>query len=333
MSHKILELYSGIGGMHCAWNESGLHGEITAAIDINTVANAVYKHNFPDTHLITRNIQSLTPKEIKKFNVDTILMSPPCQPFTRNGKYLDDNDPRTNSFLYIIEILDQLDNIEYILMENVKGFETSTVRNLFIDKLKECNFDIQEFLLCPSSVGVPNSRLRYYCIARRNTLIWPFKRKDEIVTSLPNDYGPPHTLESILEDDVSEKFIVPDKRLRCGKVFDVCYRDSKRSNCFTKAYTHYVEGMGSVFTDKPREVVKMCYEKANLHEPGSKEFVEALKELNLRYFTPKEVLMLMAFPKDYSFPTDITMKQCYRLLGNSVNVKVIAELLKILFLQ
>lgn len=110
-------------------------------------------------------------------------MSPPCQPFTRNGNYLDDNDPRTKSFLYVLYILKDLVNIENILLENVKGFECSTVRNLFIDKLKECEFDYQEFLLCPSQFGVPNSRLRYYCIARKKLSQWNFKRKDEIVSN------------------------------------------------------------------------------------------------------------------------------------------------------
>lgn len=163
------------------FSESGLQGEIAAAVDINTVANEVYRHNFPETTLFSKNIQSITPKQMQKLNIDTILMSPPCQPFTRNGKYLDDNDPRTNSFLYLINILDQLDSLEYILMENVKGFECSTVRNIFIKKLEDLDFAYQEFLLCPSSVGVPNSRLRYYCTARRKTLSWPYKRKNEIV--------------------------------------------------------------------------------------------------------------------------------------------------------
>lgn len=131
---------------------------------------------------MTRNIQALSIEELTNMNVDTILMSPPCQPFTRNGKYLDENDPRTNSFLYIINTLDKFDKLQYILMENVKGFEISTVRNLFIDKLIQCQFDYQEFLLCPSNVGVPNSRLRYYCIARKTTSIWTFKRKSEIVS-------------------------------------------------------------------------------------------------------------------------------------------------------
>ncbi|XP_068618314.1 tRNA (cytosine(38)-C(5))-methyltransferase isoform X2 [Battus philenor] len=181
MKHRILELYSGIGGMHCAWNESGINGEIVAAVDINTVANQVYHYNFPSTNLINRNIQALSVQEINKLNIDTILMSPPCQPFTRNGKYLDENDLRTNSFLHLIDLLSQFEKLQYILMENVKGFECSTVRNLFIGKLKECQFEYQEFLLCPSSVGVPNSRLRYYCIARKTITKWHFENKPEIV--------------------------------------------------------------------------------------------------------------------------------------------------------
>lgn len=163
------------------FSETNLPGEIVAAVDINTVANEVYAHNFPEINLLNRNIQSLTSKEIKKLNVNTILMSPPCQPFTRNGKYLDENDSRTDSFQYLISILDKLENIECILMENVKGFECSSVRDIFINKLQECKFKYQEFLLSPSTVGVPNSRLRYYCIASRN-LSWNFRTKDDIVS-------------------------------------------------------------------------------------------------------------------------------------------------------
>ncbi|XP_028158075.1 tRNA (cytosine(38)-C(5))-methyltransferase [Ostrinia furnacalis] len=331
MHHRILELYSGIGGMHCAWNESGLNGEIVTAVDINTVANEVYRHNFPSTNQITRSIQSMSVTEIAHYNVNVILMSPPCQPFTRNGKYLDDNDTRADSFLYLINILDQLETVEYILMENVKGFECSIVRNIFINKLQECNFKLQEFLLNPISVGMPNSRLRYYCIARRSKDPWKFEPQSEIVENLPGPFSDPYCLESIVEDEVSEKFLLNDQQLRRANVLDICHRDSRRSCCFTKAYSHYMEGTGSVFTEASRETVKECFKKANASEVSSPEFIQTMRELKLRFFTPKEISALMAFPKDYSFPQTVTIKQCYRLLGNSVNVKVISELLKILF--
>lgn len=63
--------------------ESGIHHEVVAAVDINTIANEVYKHNFPSVPLICRNIQSFTSSEINKLAPDMLLMSPPCQPFTR----------------------------------------------------------------------------------------------------------------------------------------------------------------------------------------------------------------------------------------------------------
>ncbi|XP_028029127.1 tRNA (cytosine(38)-C(5))-methyltransferase [Bombyx mandarina] len=330
MEHRILELYSGIGGMHCAWNESTIKGKVVAAIDINTVANDVYKYNFPETLLFTKNIQSLTPIEMEKYKIDTVLMSPPCQPFTRNGKNLDENDPRTNSFLYFIDILDKLNTLQYILMENVKGFECSTVRNLFVEKLTYCGFVYQEFMLSPVSVGVPNSRLRYYCIAKRNNT-WNFKRKDELITCLPKTFAKPHCLKDIIENNVPDDYLVPDKMLRKANIFDICYADSNRSCCFTKAYTHYVEGTGSVFTETSYDIVQKYLKLANYFEVGSDEFLQTLKKLKLRFFTSKEILRLMSFPSEYSFPTTVTRKQCYRLLGNSVNVKVISELLQILF--
>lgn len=67
----------------CNISESGILGEVTTAVDINTLANKVYQHNFPNTKLLQRNIQSLSAKEINDYCIDMILMSPPCQPFTR----------------------------------------------------------------------------------------------------------------------------------------------------------------------------------------------------------------------------------------------------------
>nr|XP_032649858.1 tRNA (cytosine-5-)-methyltransferase-like isoform X2 [Chelonoidis abingdonii] len=54
---RVLELYSGIGGMHQALTESCISAEVVAAVDVNTVANEVYKHNFPSTPLWAKTIE------------------------------------------------------------------------------------------------------------------------------------------------------------------------------------------------------------------------------------------------------------------------------------
>ena len=46
---RVLELFSGIGGMHYALKTAcpGDRSEVLAAVDISEVANEVYRHNFP----------------------------------------------------------------------------------------------------------------------------------------------------------------------------------------------------------------------------------------------------------------------------------------------
>lgn len=38
----------------------------------------------------------------------------------------------------------------------------------------------------------------------------------------------------------------------------------------------------------------------------------------------------MGFPSDFGFPNSINLKQQYRVLGNSVSVRVVAELMRYL---
>ncbi|XP_029979542.1 tRNA (cytosine(38)-C(5))-methyltransferase-like [Sphaeramia orbicularis] len=126
---RVLELYSGIGGMHFALKESGIPAHVVAAVDINTTANQVYKHNFPDTPLWNKTIEGIPLDDFNKLSFDMILMSPPCQPFTRIGLKGDVVDLRTKSFLYILDLLPRFSRLpRYILLENVKGFEVSCAR-------------------------------------------------------------------------------------------------------------------------------------------------------------------------------------------------------------
>ncbi|KAM9682532.1 tRNA (cytosine(38)-C(5))-methyltransferase isoform 2-T2 [Dama dama] len=55
---RVLELYSGIGGMHQALRESCVPAQVVAAVDVNTVANEVYKYNFPHTRLLAKTIEA-----------------------------------------------------------------------------------------------------------------------------------------------------------------------------------------------------------------------------------------------------------------------------------
>ncbi|XP_069007318.1 tRNA (cytosine(38)-C(5))-methyltransferase isoform X3 [Embiotoca jacksoni] len=151
-------------------SESGVPAQVVAAVDINTTANLVYRHNFPDTVLWNKTIEGVSIDDFNALSFDMILMSPPCQPFTRIGLQGDLSDPRTKSFLYILHLLPRLSRRpRFILLENVKGFESSSARERLVETLKECGYTFQEIMVSPISVGIPNSRLRYFLIAKIST--------------------------------------------------------------------------------------------------------------------------------------------------------------------
>ncbi|XP_077479899.1 tRNA (cytosine(38)-C(5))-methyltransferase isoform X5 [Stigmatopora argus] len=249
-SLRVLELYSGIGGMHYALKNTGISGHVVAAIDINTTANEVYRHNFPETPLWNRTIEGISLDEFNKLHFNMILMSPPCQPFTRVGLHRDIADPRTKSFLYILNLLPRLRHLpRFILLENVKGFEKSSARQYFVEMLRKCGYTYQEVMLSPTSIGIPNSRLRYFLMAKIS-----------------------------------------------------------RDTMFSKI--------------KIETVFK------NLDQFSQEEKLQQLQGLKLRYFTPREVANIMGFPESFSFPEEISIKQRYKILGNSLNVLVVSTLLR-----
>ena len=91
------------------------------------------------------------------------------------------------------------------------------------------------------------------------------------------------------------------------------------------AYSHYAEGTGSIF--------QHCTSGKAPPLPcdlPDNEILAQLKPLKWRYFTPREVSNLMGFPTSFRFPDSISLKTQYRLLGNSLNVLVVSNLLQLL---
>lgn len=87
--------------------------------------------------------------------------------------------------------------------------------------------------------------------------------------------------------------------------------------CITKGYSKLVEGAGSILQQRE----------------GTAEAVQdpaALLSLDLRFFTPNEVLRLHGFPRSFTFPEGMTNRARYRVLGNSLNAVVVSHLIQFL---
>lgn len=346
---RVVEFFSGLGGWHCAFEATGLNIIVLAAVDINTGANEVYRHNFPSTRILQRNICGLTAQELDSFAADLFTLSPPCQPFTRQGKMGDSSDHRTDSFFHMMELLNFMTHLpKYIMIENVKGFELSKTRDHLKACLSKLGYNIQEFLLSPKQFGVPNSRLRYYLLGRlipfnndRSTCLKsPYVSIDLLKPYIPShfkDYIDSNNTKQIssylVEEQDIDRFLVNDRTLlKYAKCLDIVTPSSLSCCCFTRGYYHYSVGTGSVLQVNEGADLDKAYQlylttKEQDEALDANQCIVHLKELKLRYFTPREVANLMCFPSSYSFPDDTGLVQCYRLLGNSVNVLVVSTLL------
>ena len=456
---RVMEFYAGVGGMHYALLASEASFEIVTSIDINTNTNCVYGHNFPSTPHLNRNICGMMADELDSFKPDVFILCPPCQPFTRQGHRRDNLDRRTDSFFHLMQALTEMDHPpNYLLLENVQGFELSNTREHFVSILRKLGYEVQEFLLSPAQFGIPNSRLRFYLLAKRtpfhfslrfseqpcrdassllkflsklksssdkdaecvalvekqkalqlvdggdnHTVVAPNlsqhvpvspgkqtsqhqEKQDLLECSVDTaEAVPPQDKESIgsnntistllqsqdnggaglsppsaeghggadcsslsdtnttietkplscyleqLSDAELEQYLIPEKILKkyaCG--FDIVQPSSTHSCCFTRAYGHYAVGTGSILQHASSEDLEKAFQDYQ-KEGDSEKSVQSLQSLKLRYFSPREVANLMCFPPSFTFPPGLTLKQRYKVIGNSVNVHVVSVLLRYLF--
>ncbi|KAI7754990.1 hypothetical protein M8C21_016354 [Ambrosia artemisiifolia] len=120
---RVLEFYSGIGGMRYSAMKAGVKAQMVEAFDINDLANDVYQHNFGHRPF-QGNIQTLSAADLDRYRANVWLLSPPCQPYTRQGLQKQSADARASSFLRILEIIPELKQPPVmIFVENVVGFE------------------------------------------------------------------------------------------------------------------------------------------------------------------------------------------------------------------
>ncbi|KAI3385273.1 hypothetical protein SNEBB_002724 [Seison nebaliae] len=389
---SVAELFCGMGGMSAALEQTNLNYEIKIACDISPNAINTYRYNSLDvdisksttttttlskksklngTEIIEKCIESIP---IGKFlDVDLVLASPPCQPFTRQGKKLDEKDHRSKGFLFLIDsfqLIPPRNLPKFILIENVVNFEKSTVHRRFIDLLKEKNFEFVQLILSPTFFFVPNSRPRYYCLARQKrekiesitseevfdgTSFLHFEKKlikyekDEtkkIRNIWRKHFGSLERNVSSLqfhevdEDDEIRSFIVE------GMLDEEWMRKDGGKRRLVKIQNYLSKTISENRIDNEEEKIRKCSSSINLvsgQETTShcftKNYGSYLKgtgsilkmEKSFRFFDVSEILRILGYnTQRTTFPKEMKLKTSIGLLGNSINVPVVSTLISIL---
>lgn len=217
-------------------------------------------------------------------------------------------------------------------------------------------------------INIPNDRLRYYLTASLTGSSISLQKENfeseshlndhsiidhdnqHIITNFSKVFGPaPNVPKRAISDfvhtiNLKEKkkgidstFLVPEKFILEFKDYrhDIVHPLDTRCSTFTKAYgSKYIIGTGSFLQTQRLE------ELGGLNGTDyRKDDISTLMTLGLRYFTPREIALFHGLPwnddsdnndniEGFRFPHNVSILNQYRLLGNSMNIKVVSLILQ-----
>lgn len=297
MSMRALELFSGIGGFAAAVADRDVR--VVAALDQDPAAHATYRLNFPDHPCRQADLERITPWELTALAADLWWLSPPCQPYCERGARRDLDDRRARSLAHLLELLGRIPAGQlprHLALENVAGFVGSQAHGRLRDVLAARGYGIRERLLCPTELGVPSRRPRYYLAASRAPLA------PELTPSLSPSRPLSGYLDPALAGTAPEELLLPDAVVaRFGSGFRILdpADPAAYTTCFTSGYGRSLVNAGSYLRCGAR----------------------------VRRFTPEEIVRLLSFPPSFRFPGGMSLQKRWRLAGNSLSVVAVRELL------
>lgn len=293
---RALELYCGIGGFAAALETiDGVATEVVTAVDIHRGALEVYGCNFRHPTRVA-HIDSLPPATLRSLDASLWWMSPPCQPFTRRGLQRDTEDPRAQGFLRLVETLGRV-RPRYVAMENVPGFQGSRTHARLREVLDDAGYRVREHLLCPTELGLPNRRRRFYLTAARG----------------PTSSSP-------------RPFPLPSPELRpLGELLDTDPEPGLEAD--PELLHRYRHAIDVVDADDPAALTATFTSAYGRSPVRSGSFLRQ-RDGSIRHFSPREILRLLGFPETYRLPSDLPRNRVWRLVGNSLSLPPVRAALR-----
>lgn len=296
---KALELFCGIGGFAAA--VAGTDIRVVGAVDQSPAALAVYRLNFPEHPARQADLEKLTAAELAGYGAGLWWLSPPCQPYSVRGRQKDLADPRAQSLVRILFEFVKIPAAQLpscLALENVAGFARSQARERLMNLLAARGYQIHERLLCPTELGVPSRRPRYYLVASRCGL--PGSRPAAAAPRPLLHYLAP----KLVAAPPAELLVSQELVARFGnglRILDPT-DPAAYTTCFTAGYGKSLMHAGSYLN---------C-------------------AAGVRRFAPSEIARLLGFPEGFRFPEAMPLRKRWQLLGNSLSVTAVQEVLRVL---
>ena len=166
MSYKVIDLFSGVGGLSYGFAHDD-DFQILAANEILEPMAKAYSLNHPSVRVYNKDIKDFTLDDltsdlgVKEGDIDIIVGGPPCQAYSTVGKRLID-DPRGKLFQEYYRILKEI-KPRIFVFENVKGLLSmqggELIKNI-ISLFESIGYHMQMRLLNAADYGAPQIRER-----------------------------------------------------------------------------------------------------------------------------------------------------------------------------
>lgn len=170
---KIVDLFSGVGGLTYGFIETGF--KVILANEIDPEIAYAYTQNHQGTKMINEDITKLDISQIfgpYQGEIDMVIGGPPCQGFSQKGSRKTINDERNFLFRYFFEVVKFI-KPKFFLMENVPNLLTAE-NGLFKSEIEQIfggiGYSLDCNILNAADFGVPQIRRRAFILGRFGTV-------------------------------------------------------------------------------------------------------------------------------------------------------------------
>ncbi len=172
-SFLVLDLFSGAGGFARGFKEAGF--KVVFGVDNFPPAAKSFKANFPEALVLSEDVKELSGQTIlellglKRGEVDVVIASPPCEPFTGANPKRKENpidrlytDPAGQLYLHAIRIIGEV-NPKYFVIENVPGILERPIASSIIREIRRIGYKNVYFNILDAELhGTPSRRRRVF---------------------------------------------------------------------------------------------------------------------------------------------------------------------------
>lgn len=332
MNLKLIDLFSGAGGMSLGFSDPRFCGgfETVLAIDNDAAAVKTHELNFPGRSVRANIEEWLLTEEVPQ--ADVVIGGPPCQGFSLLNKKRD-GDARRALWEPFIEIAER-SGARVFVMENVAELFRSPERQLIEAKAKQHGFQTQAAIVNAADYGAPQMRKRTIILGWREAYNLPsfpplrshadaklksnlprWRTVRDAIADLPfetigTEIGSRQTLDLHFGRTPTDKsfqryLAVPPG----GNRFDLlANRPDITPDCWVRKTSGGTDLFGRLWWDRPSVTIRTEFYKP---EKGRYLHPEAHRPISHR-----EAARLMGFPDDFRFYG--TKIEVARQIGNAV---------------